>query len=78
MSATPRDAFMILKSPSTSAGICFVSAVPIESSHKIRMSRRRDLGSRSSDTSSDRVPLTQLTEPALVEKRPRSRPDVLI
>jgi Protein of unknown function (DUF2630) len=46
--------------------------------HKIRMSRRRDLGSRSSDTSSDRASLTPLTEPASVEKRPLSRPDVLI
>jgi hypothetical protein len=78
MWAAPRHASMILKSRLTSAGICFVSAVPIESSHKIRMSRRRDLGSRSSDTSSDRPSLTQLTQPASVEKRPLSRPDVLI
>jgi hypothetical protein len=69
---------MILKSRSTSAGIFFVSAVPIGSLHKIRMSRRRDLGSRSNDTYSDRVSLTRLTESASVEKRPRSRLDVLI
>ena len=78
MSATPRDAFMILKSPSTSAGISFVNAVPIGSSRRIRTSRSRDLGSRSSDTSSDRVFLTQLTVSAMGEKRLQSRPGVLI
>jgi hypothetical protein len=34
------------------AGICFASAAPIESSHKIQMSHNQDLGSRSRDTCS--------------------------
>jgi hypothetical protein len=52
--------------------------VPIGSSRGIRTSHSRDLGSKSSDTCSDRVFLIQLTEPASVEKRPQSKPGVLI
>jgi hypothetical protein len=46
------NGFVILNSRSISAGTYFASAAPIGSSRRIRMTRKRALGSRSSDTSS--------------------------
>lgn len=51
-SAMPHRGFATLRSPLINAGICYASAAPIESFHKIQMTHNRDLGSRSRDTCS--------------------------
>ena len=78
-SAMLHSGFVTSRSLLINAGICFASAAPIVSSHKIQTSHKPDLGNRSRDICSKASSETTIGEGVVsfapADTPPRSRPD---
>jgi hypothetical protein len=77
-SAMLHRGFVTSRSLLINAGICFASAAPIVSSHKIQTSHNPDLGNRSRDICSKASKTPSVKVPASfapADTPPRSRPD---